>query len=106
MFDRSKNPPNDDHDRNEGNIVNIFHSQLLLLVKRIMFSLEWIFIGVVTGLLMVSVFIPPSRTEPRVPTPNTKQVYKTSSGCVKFKTHEVPCSQEAMSLNLVASQHK
>jgi hypothetical protein len=106
MFDRSKNPSDDYNNRNESNIINIFHSQLLLLVKRIMFSLEWIFIGVVTGLLMVSVFIPPSRKEPRVPTPNTKQVYKTSSGCVKFKTHEVPCSQEAMSLNLVASQHK
>ena len=106
MFNRSECPAKNDNNRNEGNIVNIFHYQLLLLVKRIMFSLEWVFIGIVTGLLMVSVFIPPSRKEPRVPTPNTKQVYKTSSGCVKFKTHEVPCSQEAMSLNLVASQHK
>lgn len=62
--------------------------------------------GVITGLLLVSVFTPPSRKDPRVPTPNTKEVYKTPSGCVKFKTIEVPCSREAMSLNLVASQHK
>jgi hypothetical protein len=62
--------------------------------------------GVITGLLFVSVFTPPSRKDPRVPTPNTKEVYKTPSGCVKFKTHEVPCSREAMSLNLLASQHK
>lgn len=71
-----------------------------------MFSLDWIFVGVLTGLLLVSVFAPPPRKDPRVPTPNTKEVYKTPSGCVKFKTHEVPCSREAMSLNLVASQHK
>jgi len=71
-----------------------------------MFSLDWIFVGVLTGLLLVSVFAPPSRKDPRVPTPNTKDIYKTESGCVKFKTHEVPCSNEAASLNLVASKHK
>jgi hypothetical protein len=71
-----------------------------------MLSLQWIFVGVITGLLLVSVFAPPSRKDPRVPTPNTKEIYKTPSGCVKFQTHEVPCSREAMSLNLVASQHK
>jgi hypothetical protein len=63
-------------------------------------------VGVIAGLLLVSVFAPPPRKDPRVPTPNTKEIYKTPSGCVKFKTHEVPCSREAMSLNLVASQHK
>ena len=71
-----------------------------------MFSIEWIFVGIIVGLLLVSVFTPPSRKDPRVPTPHTKEVYKTQSGCVKFKTHEVPCSREAMSLNLVVSQHK
>lgn len=71
-----------------------------------MFSIEWAFVGTIVGLLLVSTFAPPSRKDARVPTPHTKQVYKTSTGCVKFKTHEVPCSREAMSLNLVASQHK
>jgi hypothetical protein len=71
-----------------------------------MFSLEWAFVGTIVGLLVVATFAPPSRKDPRVPTPHTDQVYKTPSGCVKFKTHEVPCSSEAHALNFVASQNK
>ena len=71
-----------------------------------MFSIEWAFVGTIVGLLLVSTFAPPSRKDARVPTPHTKQVYKTPTGCVKFKTHEVECSREAHSLNLVSSKHK
>jgi hypothetical protein len=30
----------------------------------------------------------------------------TTSGCVKFKSTEVPCTSDATSLNFIASQHK
>lgn len=71
-----------------------------------MFSIEWVFIGAIVGLLVVSVFAPPKRGDAQVPTPNTKKIFNTPAGCVKFKTHSVECSREATSLNFIASQHK
>jgi len=71
-----------------------------------MFSIAWIFIGAIVGLLLSAVFAPPSRGDAQLPTPNTKKVFHTPTGCVKFKTHEVDCSRESTSLNFVASQHK
>lgn len=71
-----------------------------------MFSISWIFIGVLTGLLVVAVFIPPARKDMHLPTPEDKDTYFTGSGCVKFKAEEVPCTKDATSLNLIASQNK
>lgn len=71
-----------------------------------MISLLWLFIGFVVGLLVVSVFNPPVRPNMNLPTPNCKTVFRTKSGCVRFKTNEVPCSNEVDSLNIIASQHK
>ena len=71
-----------------------------------MFAIEWIFIGTIVGLLLVAVFAPPARKDKQLPTPFTKAVFRTDSGCVKFKTQEVPCSEDSTSLNFVASSHK
>jgi hypothetical protein len=71
-----------------------------------MISLTWMFIGAIIGLLVVSVFTPPNRKVPSLPTPNSDDVFYTESGCVKFKTQEVECGSSATSLNFVASQHK
>ena len=71
-----------------------------------MLSLLWLFIGALTGLLVVSVFIPPIRNELQVPIPGVSIAMHTGTGCVRFKTKEVPCSDGATSLNFIASQHK
>ena len=68
-----------------------------------MISLLWLFVGVLVGLLMVSVFIPPVRESQDVPTPDKSSVFFTKTGCVKFKTTEVPCSGDSKSLNFIAS---
>ena len=71
-----------------------------------MFSIQWIFIGAIVGLLLVAVFAPPSRKDVQVPTPFSNAVYRTPSGCVKFKTVKVDCSDDSTSLNFLASTHK
>jgi hypothetical protein len=71
-----------------------------------MLSIAWTFAGAIAGLLLCAVFAPPSRGNSQLPTPNTKKVFHTPSGCVKFKTHEVECSRDSTSLNFVASEHK
>lgn len=71
-----------------------------------MFELRWIFAGVILGLLLSTVFIPPSRKVVSVPQPHDTSVYQTDTGCVRFEAIEVPCVQEPDSLNLLASLHK
>ena len=71
-----------------------------------MLSALWIFIGALTGLLIVSVFVPPVRKEMYLPLPNDRSVFKTPSGCVRFRTEEIPCSSDATSLNFIASLNK
>jgi hypothetical protein len=71
-----------------------------------MFAIEWIFVGVIMGLLLVSVIAPPARADMQLPTPFTKSVFRTPTGCVRFRTQEVSCSDDATSLNFIASSHK
>ena len=71
-----------------------------------MLSIMWLFIGALSGMILVSVFTPPNRNVPTLPTPDNEEVFKTPHGCVKFKAEEVECMPSASSLNFVASQHK
>jgi|LakMenEpi03Aug12_release.lakeMendotaPanAssembly.Ray.scaffolds.fasta_scaffold1728620_2 hypothetical protein len=71
-----------------------------------MINLFWLFIGAVVGMLLVSVFTPPNRNIPTLPTPDNDNVFKTPNGCVKFIANEVECNSTATSLNFIASQHK
>ena len=71
-----------------------------------MFSLQWVFIGALAGLLLVAVFAPPARKELDMPLPHSRKVYHTPHGCVRFTTKSVPCSDDSKSLNFVVSQHK
>ncbi len=68
-----------------------------------MISLMWTFAGVIMGMLMAVVFIPPVRELPGVPTPDKSTAFFTKTGCVKFKAVEVPCSGDSKSLNFIAS---
>lgn len=71
-----------------------------------MISLFWLFVGAVVGLLMASVFTPPARNVPSLPTPGNEQPFRTDSGCVKMIAEEVECMPSATSLNFLASEHK
>ena len=69
-----------------------------------MIELKWLVAGLVFGLLVSTVVIPPTRKKITVPQPNDSSVYHTDTGCVRFEGIEVPCVQEADSLNLLASR--
>jgi hypothetical protein len=69
-----------------------------------MINLFWLFVGVLTALLVVAVFIPPNHKQNEVPTPDDDSVFHTDSGCVKFKSTEVECSDDAKSLNFITAK--
>jgi hypothetical protein len=70
-----------------------------------MLDLRWIAVGVITGLLLSTVVIPPERKTKTVPSPNDNSIYHTDTGCVRFTATEVPCVTDADSLNLLASNN-
>lgn len=70
-----------------------------------MLQLPWIVVGIVTGLLLSTVLIPPTRKTKAVPSPHDGGIYHTDTGCVRFSAIEVPCPAEADSLNLLASNN-
>lgn len=68
-----------------------------------MFDLHWVAAGLVSGFLISSVLIPPTRKEKSVPSPSDNSIYHTDTGCVRFTAVEVPCVDGADSLNALAS---
>jgi hypothetical protein len=71
-----------------------------------MIDLRWFVAGLIIGMLMSTVFIPPTRKLKSVPAPNDSSVYHTETGCIRFVSEEVPCVDGADSLNLLASVGK
>lgn len=69
-----------------------------------MIQLPWVIAGVIIGMLISTVIIPPTRKQPTIPQPHDPAVYTTDTGCVRFEAVEVPCTQEPDSLNLLASK--
>jgi hypothetical protein len=69
-----------------------------------MFSVLWLFVGAILGLLIVSVFIPPFRPDMQLPSPHDRRPMRTNASCVKFNTMEVPCTLTATTLNFIASE--
>lgn len=63
-----------------------------------MISFEWMFIGALVGMLITSVFRPPPRKIPALPTPGDTEPFITSKGCVKFTSTETECTPTATSL--------
>jgi hypothetical protein len=57
-----------------------------------MISLLWIFVGVVVGFLVVSVFTPPPRIQTGTPEPGKENKFNTPLGCVQLNAKEVPCA--------------
>jgi len=71
-----------------------------------MIQLKWLIAGLIAGLLISTVLIPPTRKKVSIPQPNDSSIYHTDSGCVRFDAVEVPCVSEPDSLNLLASLAK
>lgn len=69
-----------------------------------MLDIRWIVVGLITGLLMSTVVIPPARKTKALPSPHDNSIYHTDTGCVRFTAVEVPCVAEPDSLNLLASK--
>lgn len=68
-----------------------------------MIEVRWVFAGVIVGLLISTVLIPPTRKVKMLPQPHDTTTYQTDTGCVRFVSEEVPCTAETDSLNLLAS---
>jgi hypothetical protein len=71
-----------------------------------MFHILWIAAGVIFGMLIACVIIPPTRVQTTLPTPHDEDLFHTDTGCVRTHAIEVPCGIEADSLNLLASLNK
>ena len=69
-----------------------------------MLELRWVVGGIILGMLISTVMIPPTRKTPSLPQPNDPSVYHAGTGCVRFDALEVPCNAEPDSLNLLASR--
>lgn len=69
-----------------------------------MFELHWIAGGIIVGMLISTVIVPPTRKQASLPRPHDQGVYTTNTGCVRFESVEVPCTDEPDSLNLLASK--
>lgn len=71
-----------------------------------MIELRWLVGGLVAGLLIATVLVPPTRKKMSVPSPADRSVFHTDTGCVRFSAVEVPCVEGADSLNELASLAK
>ena len=69
-----------------------------------MIEIKWLVAGLISGLLISTVTVPPTRKKITIPQPNDSSVYHTDTGCVRFEATEVPCTQEPDSLNLLAAK--
>ncbi len=71
-----------------------------------MIDLRWLAGGLVFGMLIGTVLVPPTRKQMAVPSPSDTSIYHTDTGCVRFTSVEVPCVAETDSLNVIASLSK
>jgi hypothetical protein len=62
----------------------------------------WVTAGVIVGMLLACVIIPPARKHPEVPQPHDRGVFHTDTGCVRANAIEVPCDESSVSFNLLA----
>lgn len=69
-----------------------------------MLDIHWVVAGVIVGLLIGTVMVPPTRKIKVLPQPHDSSTYHTDSGCVRFLSEEVPCESESTSLNLLADK--
>ncbi len=69
-----------------------------------MIELRWVVAGIIIGMLIATVIVPPARKLKVLPQPHDNSTFYVDSGCVRFVSEEVPCTAEPDSLNLLASK--
>jgi hypothetical protein len=69
-----------------------------------MIEIPWVAAGIIAGMLISTVLIPPARKIKTLPQPHDTSTFYTDTGCVRFVSEEVPCTSENESLNLLASK--
>jgi len=52
----------------------------------------WVFGGFIVGLFVVSIFDPPFRVVPALPTPNVSTFRTQKGGCVRIVSEETECT--------------
>jgi hypothetical protein len=65
---------------------------------------RWVVAGVILGMLIATVIVPPTRKIQVLPQPRDESTFQTDTGCVRFVSEEVPCTAEPDSLNLLANR--
>lgn len=75
-----------------------------------MFDLLYIFAGFLVGMLITTVFIPPTINKKRMPDPARPDIVfknpKVENGFFHIRSIEVPCTGEVDSLNLMSMLDK
>ena len=67
-----------------------------------MLSLLWVFGGFIVGLFVVSIFDPPFRPVPSLPTPDDHGIFRVpNGGCVRIVSEETVCTSDAISLGVI-----
>jgi hypothetical protein len=66
-----------------------------------MLSLLWVFSGFIVGLFVVSIFDPPFRVVPALPTPGVSTFRTQKGGCVRIVSEETECTSNAISLGVI-----
>lgn len=66
-----------------------------------MLSLLWVFGGFIVGLFVVSIFDPPFRVVPSLPTPGISIFRTQKGGCVRIVSEETECTSNAISLGVI-----
>jgi hypothetical protein len=73
-------------------------------------SVPLLFVGFVTGLLLVSVYEPAILSKKMLPDVNHPDIVMKrddiDNGCYRLRPLEVPCPAESDSMNLLSLQHK
>jgi len=60
--------------------------------------------GILSGFFIVSIFRPPKRQVPSIPTPGSTDTFYTKTGCVRIASEEVSCTPAAVSLNVLVGK--
>jgi hypothetical protein len=75
-----------------------------------MFKTWYIFVGFLVGMIISSVFVPPTSNVKMLPDPkDPNRIFKNpkvANGYFQVKSIEVPCTSETDSLNLLSSLDK
>jgi hypothetical protein len=66
----------------------------------------WVFGGFIVGLLVVSIFDPPFRAVPSLPSPGVSTFRTQKGGCVRIISEETTCTSDAIYLGVIFDSNR